>query len=73
MTSGDVMNEHDEGALTQAIKTLTETVAAMDKRLSNLESTIQTGRGVLIAIAAVVGLFVTDVVRAIKSMLAGAA
>ena len=66
------MNEHDEGALTQAIKTLTETVANMDKRVASLESTMQTGRGVLIALAAVIGLFVTDVVKGIKALLGAA-
>ena len=65
------MDDLQAGGLIEAIKTLTTNVEKMSARIEKLETTMHTGRGVLIALAATIGLFVTDFVDWIKQVVAG--
>lgn len=65
------MDDMQAGGLIEAIKTLTTNVEKMSARIEKLETTMHTGRGVLIALAATLGLFLTDLVDWFKGLIGG--
>ena len=65
------MNDLEAGGLVEAVKNLSSNVEKMSARIEKLETTMHTGRGVLIALAATLGLFLTDLVDWFKHLIGG--
>lgn len=67
----DNNNSLEVGGLLEAIKHLSASVESMSARIEKLETTMHTGRGVLIALAATLGLFLTDIVDWFRQLIGG--
>ena len=65
------MNDIELGKLAEAVKSLSVNVEKMSARIEKLETTMHTGRGVLIALAATLGLFLTDLVDWFRQLIGG--
>jgi hypothetical protein len=66
-----LMDDQQVGGLVEAVKNLSSNVEKMSARIEKLETTMHTGRGVLIALAATLGLFLTDLVDWFRALIGG--
>lgn len=65
------MDDVELGKLAEAVKNMSANIEKMSARIEKLETTMHTGRGILIALAATLGLFIADFVDWFKQLIGG--
>ena len=71
MSKEITMDDVDLGKMAEAIKNMSINVDKMSARIERLETTMHKGQGILIALAATLGLFLTDLVDWFRDLIGG--